>query len=75
VNRTTGKSPQEIVYGFGLRQSIDHILMFDHIRVSKSASSFSSHVHDLHKQVMDKIAQSNANYKVQANVRKKLKNF
>jgi len=47
--------------------------MSDHIRASDSASSFGSHVHDLHKEVMDKIVQSNANYKLRANVRKRLK--
>ena len=55
VNRTTGKSSREIVYGFRPRQPIDLIPMSDHIRTSDSASSFASHVHDLHKEVMDKI--------------------
>ena len=32
VNRTTGKSPHEIVYGFRPRQPVDHILMSDLIR-------------------------------------------
>ena len=51
VNRTTCKSPHEIVYGFRPRQPIDLIPMSDHIRASDSAS----HVHDLHKEVMDKL--------------------
>ena len=54
VNRTTGKSPHEIIYGFRPRQPIDRILVSDHIRASDSASSFVSHVNDLHKEVMDK---------------------
>jgi len=49
--------------------------MFDHIRASDSASLFASHVHDLHKEVMNKLAQSNANYKLRADVRKRLKTF
>jgi len=49
--------------------------MSDHIRVLDSASSFASHVHDLRKEVIDKIAQSNANYKLQADVRKRFKAF
>ena len=49
--------------------------MSDHIGTSDSASSFASHVHDLHKKVMNKIAQSNASYKLGADVRKKLKIF
>jgi len=49
--------------------------MFDYIKVSYSASSFASHVHDLHKKVMDKIVQSNTNYKLRADIRKRLKTF
>ena len=75
VNRTTEKSPREIVYDFRPRQLINLIPISDHIRVSDSASSFASYVHDLHKEVMDKIAQSNASYKLRANVRKRFKIF
>jgi len=32
-------------------------------------------VHELHKEISDKIAQNNAHYKLQANVRKRLKTF
>jgi len=71
VNRITGKSPHEIVYGFRPRQPIDLIPKSDHIRTSDSASLFASHVHDLHKKVMDKIVQSNVNYKLRADVKKK----
>jgi len=49
--------------------------MSDHVRASDSASSFASHVHNLHKKVMDKIVQSNANYKLQGDVIKRLKTF
>ena len=70
VNKTSGKSPHEIVYGFRPRQLIDLIPMFDHIRASDSTSSFASHVHDIHKEVMNKTVQSNANYKLRAYIRK-----
>jgi len=49
--------------------------MSDHIKVSDSELSFASHVHNLHKKVINKIAQSNANYKLWADVRKRLKTF
>jgi len=75
VNRTIGKSPHEIIYGFRPRQPIDLIPMSDHIRASASASSFASHVHELYKKVMDTIVQSNANYKLRADIRKRLKIF
>jgi len=58
-----------------VRQRIDLIPMFDHTRALYFASSFASHVHDLHKEVIDKIAQSNAKYKLRADVRKRLKIF
>jgi len=40
VNRTTGKSLHEIVYGFRHRQPTDLILMVDRYKVSESASFF-----------------------------------
>ena len=70
MNRTTSKTSHEIVYGFKPRQPIDLIPMSDHIITSDSA-----HVHDLHKEVMDRIVQSNANYKLRADVRKRLKHL
>jgi len=45
VNRTTDRSPHEIVYGFRFRQPIHLIPMVDHYRVSESASSFATHMH------------------------------
>ena len=75
VNRTIGKSPHEIVYDFRPRQPIYLIPIFDHIKASDFASLFASHVHDLRKKVMDKIAQSDAYYKLRANVRKRFKIF
>jgi len=75
VNRPTGKSPHEIVYGFRPKQPIDFILMVDHYRVSEFASSFATHTHELHKVISDKIKQSNLDYKLKADVRKKFKTF
>ena len=62
-----------MVYGFRPKQPIDLILMVDHYRVSESASL--PHMHELHKVISDKTKQSNLNYKLQAGVRKKFKNF
>jgi len=44
--------------------------MSDYYRASTSAFSFASHVHNLHKKISDKIAQSNVNCKLQADVKK-----
>ena len=60
---------------FRPRQPIGLTPISDYIRAPNSASSFVSHVHDLHKEVIDKIAQSNASYKLRAGVRKRLKIF
>ena len=49
--------------------------MVDHYRIFEFASSFASHMHELHKEINDKIAQNNANYKLRADVRKRLKLF
>ena len=68
VNRTTYKSLHEIIYGFRLRKPLDLIPISDHYRVSESAFLFASHMHDLHKKISEKIAQSNANYKLRADV-------
>jgi len=45
--------------------------MVDHYKVSKSASSFATHMHELHKVISDKIEQSNLDNKLRADVRKK----
>jgi len=75
VNRTTCKSQHEIVYDFRPRQPIDLVPMVDHYRVSESVSSFITHMHELHKIINDKIKQNNFNYKLKADVRRKLKTF
>jgi len=63
------------MYGFTSRQPIDLIPMVDHYRVSASASSFATHMHELHKVISDKIKQSNFDYKLRADVRRKFKTF
>ena len=75
VNRIIIKSPHEIVYGFRPRQPIDLIPMVDQYRVSESASSFATHMHELHKVISDKIKQSNFDYKLRADVWRKFKTF
>jgi len=49
--------------------------MADHYRVSKFTYAFASHVHELHKETSGKIVQNNTNYKLRADVRKRLKTF
>ena len=75
VNRTIGKSPHEIVFGYRPRQPIDLIPVADHYRASESALSFASHIHELHKEINNKINESNADYKLRADVKKRFKVF
>ena len=63
------------MYGFRPRQPIDLISTVDLYRVSESASFFTTHMHELHKEINDKIEQSNLGYKLRADVRKKFKTF
>jgi len=46
-------SPFEVVHGYKPRKHIDLILMTHSLRVSESA--FTSHVHDLHREISKKI--------------------
>jgi len=70
----TSKSPHEIVFDFRPRQLIDLILS-DHYRATEFAFAFASHVQDLCKKISDKTAQSNVNYKLRADIRKRVKTF
>ena len=70
-----GRSPHEIVYDFRPRYLIDLIPVAEHYRASETASAFASHMHKLHKKISNKIAESNANYKLRADVRNILRTF
>ena len=72
VIRTTWISPFEIVHGYQPRQPIDLISMAPHhTRMSESAPSLASHIHDLHKEIQ----KNNANYKAYADLHKKAHEF
>ena len=45
------------------------------IRMSESAASFASYIHDLHKKISNQIQKSNANYKAYADLHKKVHEF
>ena len=49
MNRTTGRSPFEVVHGFKPRTPIDLICTPALHRVSESAESFATRMHELHK--------------------------
>ena len=73
INRTIGMSPSEVVYGFKPRQPINLIFMSQTARTSESASAFASHLHEIHKEISNKINQSNVAYKVRVDLHRKVK--
>ena len=76
VNRTIGMSPFEVVHGYQPRQHIDLIPMTPHhTRMSESAASFASHIHNLHKEISSQIQKNNAKYKTYADLHKKAHEF
>ena len=75
VNRSTGKSPFEIVHGYKPRKPLDLIPLPTHARISESAESYAQHVKELHKEISKKINMSNETYKHLADSHKRLKEF
>ena len=75
VNRSTGKSPFEIVHGYKPRKPCDLIPLPIHARTSESAESYAQHVKELHKEISKKINMSNETYKHLADSHKRFKEF
>ena len=75
VNRSTGKSPFEIVHGYKPRRPIDLIPLSSHARVSKFVESYAQHIKELHKEISKKIQMSNEVYKHMTNLHKQIKEF
>ena len=74
------KAPvNEIAYGLRPRQPTDLILITDHSKVSESAPSLASLLHNTctnyTNKISDKIARNNANYELRAYVKNILKTF
>ena len=67
-NRSIDISIFEVVHDYEPRKSIDLILLTQHPREPDSTSAFASHIHDLHKEIIKKILESNANYKSHADL-------
>ncbi|PKA61481.1 hypothetical protein AXF42_Ash014398 [Apostasia shenzhenica] len=75
VNRSTGMSPFMIVTGYEPRKPIDLIELLVSYRTSEFASSFAQHMHDLHKEIKQKLSLNYAKYKSIADSHRKLKKF
>jgi hypothetical protein len=71
INRTIGMSPFEVVHGYKARKPLDLLPMSPQVRMSESAEAFARHVHNLHKDISNRIHLSNTRYKVQADSRRR----
>ncbi|KAJ0980669.1 hypothetical protein J5N97_008924 [Dioscorea zingiberensis] len=75
VNRTTEKSPFQIVNGLTPRQPVDLIPLPPDSRPSASADSFAQHISNLHAEIRRKIVLNNASYKFVADTHRRTKDF
>ncbi|BBH03402.1 hypothetical protein Prudu_014267 [Prunus dulcis] len=75
ANRTTGKSPFEIVYGVMPRPPIDLAPLPIDARPSESATTFAEHIRRLHEEVRQKISLSTDTYQLAANTHRRSQNF
>ena len=75
VNRSTGLSPHEIVYGHKPRAPIDLIPMSPLRRASESAETFACRMYDLHKSINNQITMNNAKYKSTTDAHRRYKCF
>jgi len=55
VNRSTGKSPFQIVHGYSPRTPNDLIPLSPDVRVSQPALTFAQHIHDLNAEIVVKL--------------------
>ena len=75
VNRSTGFSPHEIVYGHKPRTPIDLIPMSPLHRASESVELFAHRMSELHKTISKQITISNSKYKSIADTHRRYKCF
>ena len=66
VNRSTGRTPFEIVHGFKPTPPINLVPISPLHRGDESVEVFAQHMHDLHKHISDQINPSNLKYKILA---------
>ena len=60
MNRLIATSLFEVMHGCKSRKPID---LTHHPKISKSASAFASHVHDLYNKISKKIQENNVHFK------------
>jgi len=75
INKSIDMSPFEVVHGYKPRKPLDLLPMSFHARVSESAESFARRIQDLHIEITKQIETSNAQYKLQADLRRRHNEF
>jgi len=75
INKSIDMSPFEVVHGYKPRKPLDLLHMSFHARVSESAESFARRIQDLHIEITKQIETSNAQYKLQADLRRRHNEF
>jgi len=75
VNRSTGKSPFEVVHGFSPRSPVDLVALPVAARASDSATSFAEHIRQLHDEVCRQISMHIDTYKLAANAHRRPQEF
>ena len=75
VNRSTGKSPFQIVYGNSPRTASE-LRKLDKGEISSAeAEEFAEHLKNIHEEVRQHITKMNAQYKAKADVKRRYKEF
>ncbi|KAH7528984.1 hypothetical protein FEM48_Zijuj05G0135400 [Ziziphus jujuba var. spinosa] len=75
INRSTGRSPFEIVTGMLPRKPIDLVPLPLAARPSAEAETFGRHIQEIHDDIRRKIALSNESYKAHADLKRKFAEF
>ena len=73
INRTTGRSPFQNVYGSSPRTTLELRKMEQGERTSAEAEEFSKHIKHLHEEVHAHITKMNQQYKARADQRRRHK--
>ena len=75
VNRSTSKSPFQIINGYSPRIPIDLDPLPPHMRVFEPVENFAKHIHELHAEIRRKISLSNDESKLVVDVHRRSKEF
>jgi hypothetical protein len=75
VNRSTGRSPFEIVTRLQPHTPVDLVPLPLPPQVSEGAADFLQHIHEIHEEVQKKIALSNESYKARVDAHRQVVEF